>query len=279
MPELPEVEAGRRVAESVAAGRKIASVWCDDDHIVFSGVTPQHVKKALKGRRVEAVRRRGKQLWMELDRAPHPLFHFGMTGAFRTPDDVPLELASSPKAKEAPAWPPRFTKIHLMFDDGGELVMVNKRRLGRITLRAEPESEPPISKLGFDAVLDPPSPAEFVALVSKRTGNLKGLLFDQSFAAGVGNWIADEILYQAKLDPRRSAATLSPAEIRRMRSALLRIIGKAVDVNADKKSFPRGWLFHRRWGKQAGAKTAKGEKIKFLTLAGRTTAWVPSRQS
>lgn len=279
MPELPEVEAGRRVAESVAAGRRIESVWCDDDHIVFSGVTPRHVKRALTGRRVEAVRRRGKQLWMELDQAPHPLFHFGMTGAFRTPDDVPLELASSPKAKEAPAWPPRFAKIHLTFDDGGELVMVNKRRLGRITLRAEPEAEPPISKLGFDAVLDPPSPAEFAALVSRRSGNLKGLLLDQGFAAGVGNWIADEVLYQAKLDPRRSAGELSAAEIKRMRSALLRVVGKAVAVNADKKSFPRGWLFHRRWGKQAGAKTAKGERIEFLTVAGRTTAWVPEAQS
>jgi formamidopyrimidine-DNA glycosylase len=201
-----------------------------------------------------------------------------MTGAFRTPGDRPLELASSRGGGEGPDWPPRFAKIRLHFGDGGELVMVNKRRLGRIRLRALPELEPPISELGFDPLEDPPSAAEFTRLVARRTGVLKGLLLDQSFAAGVGNWIADEVLYQARLDPRRRASDLTPAESVRMRSALLRVVGKAVEVDADKRRFPRTWLFHRRWGKGEDARTAKGEPIEFLTLAGRTTAWVPGRQ-
>ena len=278
MPELPEVEAGRRLAERLAAGRRIRKVWCDDDRIVFDGVTPDQVRRTLKGRTVQAVRRRGKQLWMELDRAPHPLFHFGMTGAFRAPGDRPLKLASTRGVGESADWPPRFAKIRLHFDDGGELVMVNKRRLGRIRLRAVPEMEPPISDLGFDPLDDPPSPAGFAALLARRTGILKGVLLDQSFAAGVGNWIADEVLYQARLDPRRRAADLSAAEARRLRTALLRVINKAVEVNAEKSRFPRTWLFHRRWGKAGDAQTAKGEPIEFLTLAGRTTAWVPGRQ-
>ena len=99
--------------------------------------------------------------------------------------------------------------------------MVNKRRLGRIRLRENPPAEPPISDLGFDPIVDPPSPAEFARLLERRTGTLKGVLLDQGFAAGVGNWIADEVLYQAKLDPRRSAAELSSAEIRRLRTVLL----------------------------------------------------------
>ncbi|MCA9752451.1 MAG: hypothetical protein KC591_09685 [Gemmatimonadetes bacterium] len=277
MPELPEVEAGRRLAERVAAGRTILRVWCDEDPIVFDGVTPTHVRKALTGRRVRSVHRRGKHLWMTLDRAPHPLFHFGMTGAFRTPDTEPLVLASSGSRRDA-GWPPRFAKIRLELDDGGELVMVNKRRLGRIRLRENPPAEPPISDLGFDPIVDPPSPAEFARLLERRTGTLKGVLLDQGFAAGVGNWIADEVLYQAKLDPRRSAAELSSAEIRRLRTVLLRVVEKAVSVDADKKRFPRTWLFHSRWGREPLARTAKGEDIEFLTIAGRTTAWVPSVQ-
>ena len=97
MPELPEVERGRRVAEGEAAGRHIARVWCADDPIVFQGVAPAAVARALTGRRVLAVRRRGKQLWFELDAAPHPLFHFGMTGACHVPGARGLRYKSGPR--------------------------------------------------------------------------------------------------------------------------------------------------------------------------------------
>ncbi len=279
MPELPEVERGRRLAEGVARGRTIAKVWCDDDDIVFDGVTPAHVRRALKGAVVVTVERHGKQLWFELDRAPHPLFHFGMTGAFLTPGVAALKLASSPKKKNDDGWPPRFTKIRLTFDDGGELVMTNKRRLGRIRLRTDPRNEPPISGLGFDPLLDLPTPKRFLDLVQGRGAVLKGLLLDQSFAAGVGNWIADEVLYQSGLDPRRRADSLSKEETERMRKKLGVVIRHAVKVDAEKSRFPKSWLFHHRWGKDGDARTGRGEKIRFLTVAGRTTAWVPSVQT
>lgn len=284
MPELPEVEHGRRLAESALRGRRIRRVECDDDPIVFDGVPPREVAAALCGSVVEEVCRRGKQLWFRLDRPPHPLFHFGMTGAFHTRESTPLELASSARADlEAGGggdaeWPPRFTKIRIWAESGDELVMTNKRRLGRVRLRADPEDEPPISRLGFDPLLDPPTPAAFVKALESRVGNLKGLLLDQAFAAGVGNWIADEVLYQARVDPRRRACDLTSAEARRVRSRLVAIIRRAVEVDARKDRFPRTWLFHRRWGRKEGARTARGEPIEFIDLAGRTTAWVPSRQ-
>ncbi len=81
MPELPVVERGRKLVEEVAGERRITRVRCADDRIVYDAVTPARVRRALTGARVEAVRRRGKHLWLELDRAPHPLFHFGMTPA------------------------------------------------------------------------------------------------------------------------------------------------------------------------------------------------------
>ena len=277
MPELPEVECGRRTAEGVAVGRTIVSAWCDDDTIVFDGVAPRRFRRQLEGRTVRAVCRRGKHLWFELDERPWPLFHFGMTGAFRVPEVEPLRLQADPEKRDL-SWPPRFAKVHLTFDDGGELVFVNKRRLGRVRLRENPAAEPPISKLGFDPLLDLPSVGDFSDLVKRRSVTLKGLLLDQKFAAGVGNWIADEVLYQAKLDPRRRANELETRELKRLHGALRKIIERAVAVDAEKTRFPRGWLFHYRWGKDADATTPKGEKIEHIEVAGRTTAWVPAVQ-
>ncbi|HMB69084.1 MAG TPA: DNA-formamidopyrimidine glycosylase family protein [bacterium] len=277
MPELPEVEHGRRLAESVARGRVVRRVWCARDPIVLDGVSAARMRGALTGKRVKEVCRRGKQLWFRMDRPPHPLFHFGMTGAFVTPESAPLKLASSRSGPES-EWPPRFSKIRFFFEDGGELVMTNKRRLGRIRLREAPEDEPPISRLGFDPLLDLPGPRTFQRLLVRRTGNIKGLLLDQTFSAGVGNWIADEVLFQARIDPRREVGSLSIDEAEALRKKLRLVIRKAVEADADKSRFPKAWLFHRRWGRDPEAKTARGEKIEFLEVAGRTTAWVPAVQ-
>ncbi len=277
MPDLPGVERGRRLAASMAEGRSIAEVRCTEDPIVFDGVPPDIFQRALAHRRVHAVHRRGKQLWFELDRAPHPLFHFGMTGAFHTPVAEPLQLKSGPKAPHR-EWPPRFTKIHLQFDDGGELVMTNARRLGRILLRDDPLNEPPLSKLGFDPLLDLPSPAAFSKRLRARNAVIKSLLLDQHFSAGVGNWIADEVLYQAGIDPQRRASSLSDVEAKRLRTKLKAVVETAVEANASDADYPNRWLFHRRWGKLADAKTPGGEVIEHVTIGGRTTAWVPAVQ-
>lgn len=278
MPELPEVEFGRMVAERTALGRRIARVKCDEDRIVFEGVAPRTVARTLRGRTVTAVRRHGKQLWFELDERPWPLFHFGMTGAFRTREETPLRIESSPKEPDT-TWPPRFTKIHLWLDDGGELVMTNARRLGRIRLLEDPLGEPPLSKLGFDPLTGMPRLGEFRKLVAARGGAVvKGLLLDQGFAAGVGNWIADEVLFRAGIDPRRKAGALDADEVKALHGALRAVIKKAVSVDAQKDRFPRSWLFHVRWGKEKDATLPDGTPVEHMTVAGRTTAWAPSRQ-
>jgi len=278
MPELPEVEYGRQIAMKVAQGRRIVEARCADDPIVFEGVAPARFRRALVGRRVRAVRRHGKHLWFELDHRPWPCLHFGMTGGFHTAPGGPRVKLKSSRKRPDHAWPPRFTKLHLVFDDGGELVVADARRLGRIRLRQDPAHEPPISLLGFDAHRALPTPARFRELVRHRGAPLKALLLDQGFAAGVGNWIADEVLYQARLDPRRRASLLSDAEIERMRSALRHVMDTAVRLSNDSNRYPRGWLFHRRWGKNPRALTRTGERIRHITVGGRTTAWVPTRQ-
>ena len=106
MPELPEVEAARRVIQRVALGRRIVAVRCADDRIVFQGVSPAQVRRSLLGRRIRAVHRRGKHLWLELDRRPWPIFHFGMTGGFHSPAVKSVKLKSSGNKDRGPQWPP-----------------------------------------------------------------------------------------------------------------------------------------------------------------------------
>ncbi len=275
MPELPEVEHYRRVAHEVAVGRRVTEAFVAPDEIVLEGVAPARVAGALRDRVVTGTGRHGKHLWLELDRRPWVTFHFGMTGTLSSPRSTPLALASG--IDGGPSWPPRFTKLHLAFDDGGALAFTNARRLGRVRLREVPREEPPIAGLGFDPHLEMPPPAVFVDRVRRRSIPIKALLLDQSFAAGVGNWIADEALYQARIDPRRSASALSELESRKLRSVLRRILTQAVAVDARADEYPRSWLFHRRWGKKEGV-TLGGGVIEHLEIAGRTTAWVPARQ-
>jgi formamidopyrimidine-DNA glycosylase len=280
VPELPEVEAARRAVQKVATGRRIVEAHVADDPIVFEGVAPARVRRALVGRRVKAVRRHGKHLWLELDRRPWPCLHFGMTGGVHVPAGRAVRLVSDGHVSR-PDWPPRFTKLHLRFADGGELALADGRRLGRIRLRQDPAQEPPISVLGFDAWRALPTAARLHAMLRERNAPIKAVLLDQAFAAGIGNWIADEVLYQAGIAPKRRARTLSAAEARRLRAKIRSVIGRAVGAGSDSDRFPRWWLFHRRWGHRRGGPpvlTVRGEPIRHETVGGRTTAWVPTVQ-
>src|SRR5438552_11649085 len=233
MPELPEVETARRLATRALAGRRIVGVATVDDPIVYAGVSRRRLAAALRGRRVKAVGRKGKHLWLELDRRPWPAFHFGMSGSFRV---------YGPDAER-----PRYWKLELQTDDGARLALRDPRRLGRIRLLRDPAREPPISRLGFDVFGEMPEARELRALLSRRRGPIKAVLLDQGLFAGVGNWIADEALYQARISPHRPAARLKPAEVARLRRRLAAIVVLAVRVPAAEKDLPRGWLFHRRW--------------------------------
>jgi formamidopyrimidine-DNA glycosylase len=279
MPELPEVEAARRLLARAAVGRRIVAVQCARDPIVFQGVSPARVRQALLGRRVLAARRHGKHLWLELDRRPWPCFHFGMAGGIDVRGRRRARLVSEGHRSSDGIWPPRFCRLHLVLDDGGEVVFRDSRRLGRVRLRHEPRAEPPISLLGFDALRELPSLRELVALFAERAAPVKAMLLDQSFSAGVGNWIADEVLYQAGIDPRRRAHTLTAAEIARLRARLRSVLTTAVRLGADGDRFPAKWLFHTRWSKrQRNPLTVRGQRIRYLTVGGRTTAWVAEVQ-
>jgi formamidopyrimidine-DNA glycosylase len=262
MPELPEVEAARVLAEGVLLRKRIAEVAARADPVVFENAGPRRMVAALRGRRVEAVRRKGKHLWLELDRRPWPLLHFGMTG----------RLFSYREEGSRP----RHWRLELTVAGGTRLCFSDPRRFGRVRLQSDPLNEPPVSELGFDVLEGLPPAAVLQELLSRRRAPIKAVLLDQSLFAGVGNWIADEALYQSDLSPHRRADSLPLGEVSRLRTRLHAVVRHAVAVGADSERFPRTWLFHRRWDARppAGAK----ELIVRETIAGRTAAWVPSRQ-
>src|SRR5262245_31075147 len=222
------------------------------------------------------IRRRGKHLWFELDRRPWPSFHFGMTGGFHSPAVKTVKLKSSGTKNRAPNWPQRFWNLKLKSTGAGERWMTDARRLVRIGFRTDPRNEPPISLLGFDALHELPSSRKFHDLLHPRKAPIKAVLLDQGFSAGVGNWIADEVLYQARIDPRRRAHTLTARETARIRYRIGSVLRTALRVGADGDRFPKSWLFHYRWDR--GVPTARGEALRHQTIGGRTTAWAPAVQ-
>jgi formamidopyrimidine-DNA glycosylase len=273
MPELPEVERARRAIERAGEGRRIVrAIAADDALVIVPGA--RAVEDALHGKRIERVLRRGKWMWLELDAPPHVLVHLGMSGAWHVRGEVSLAYRTG--AKTTPSWPPRFAKLTLALDDGGELVLSDARRLGRVILRDDPTREAPIAELGFDPLLDMPTLKQLRDRMARRRGPIKGLLLDQTFSAGIGNWVADEVLYQAALDPRAEIGSLSDDEVKRLHAAIRKVVKIAVAKNAESDRFPRSWLFHHRWEK--GTRTAKGEPIRHIVVAGRTTAFVPTVQ-
>lgn len=295
MPELPEVETTCRTLKRVMRGKRIVTVVADlDDAIVFDRDKPAAVARALQGARVTGVGRRGKYFWLELSRKPWVVVHLGMTGNVRI-RKPPRRGARGEFVKawgglklwsEAAPDSPRamqgnilsHARLRITLDDGTEIAMTDPRRFGRIRLAQDPLNELPISKLGFDPLLDFPSARQLHTLLNRRRAPIKAVLLDQKVFAGVGNWIADEVLYQSRIAPHRMATKLSLAEVTRLRTKLLAIVRLAVARRADYSQYPHTWLFHHRWGRDASAAVAAGHPIAFDTVGGRTTAWVPELQ-
>jgi len=151
-------------------------------------------------------------------------------------------------------------------------------------LRSSPLTEPPISTLGFDPLISKPSRDEYASLVVKRKCPIKALLLDQSFNAGVGNWVADEILFHSGVHPERRCHTLTTEDIERLYENTTYVCKTAVDLDADSGRFPSHWLFKHRWnkGKKQGNEillsSGKMAKISWATVGGRTSAIVLAAQ-
>jgi formamidopyrimidine-DNA glycosylase len=261
VPELPEVEAYRRLAEDRALGREVAGVVAEDAWYLKGGIDAAAVSAALLGRRFVAARRIGKLLLLDTD-ADGPVvgLRFGMTGRLMVDGaDAVGELLYTSKADR-----PEWDRFSVRFADGGLLRMQDPRRLGGVAL------DPPEARLGADAATVGPG-----ALRAALTGSkapLKARLMDQSRLAGVGNLIADEALWRAGLDPRRPAGGLSDAEVRRLHKHLRAAIADLTDRGGSHTGDLR---VHRAPG---GRCPKDGTELQRDTVGGRTTWWCPKHQ-
>lgn len=277
MPELPEVETVRRTLASVLEGRKIVSAEFPPDSIVQSGLPEGTLLAACDGAQVEHVGRHGKYWWLELDRQPWIFGHLGMAGWIREIGQDSIRLREHGNAPfEDQQGRTRFLKMMLETDEGRRIVMTDGRRLARLWLAADAEQA--LSRVGPDMYNEPWSVDALAKKLKARNAPIKGLLLDQTLFCGIGNWIADEVLYQAGIAPRRSAGSLLENELEQLIAAIKAVLDHAVEVGANAEKYPESWLFHHRWGGAKGSDLIGGAEIRREPVGGRTTAWVPSRQ-
>jgi hypothetical protein len=149
----------------------------------------------------------------------------------------------------------------------------------RLLPGVDPLAQAPLSDLGPDALNEPMPLHAFGALLRGRAVPVKALLLDQTIISGIGNWVADEALYQAAVHPESRCCALDVDAIRRLHAAIGTVVTTAAAVEADSDRFPARWLFHYRWVKKAaGAEDALGRAISFATVGGRTSAFVADVQ-
>ena len=259
MPELPEVEAYRRMAER-ALHRPVAAVRVGDPRFVRGAATPRRVQRALTGRSFVAARRRGKLLVLDLDDGARLGLRFGMTGRLLVDGHAGVDrliYASDLGLR-------RWERFALDFAGGGGLVVSDPRLLGGVWL------EPDEDALGPDALAL--TPAQLRRVLDGSAAPLKARLLDQARVAGVGNLIADEVLWRAALAPHRRAGSLSAAEQRRLLHHLRRTLA---DLIARGGSHLGDLMPDRRVG---GTCRRDGADLRRGTVGGRTTWWCPAHQ-
>ncbi|MEV0272499.1 DNA-formamidopyrimidine glycosylase family protein [Hamadaea sp. NPDC050747] len=272
MPELPEVESARQVIDRYALGRVIADVD-DTDTYVCRPHMPGEIRSALLGRRLSAVHRRGKSMWCETtgagrSRKPGPLLglHLGMSGKIVVADRHGSEVDGGDYWERGRRQGDlRFTRFRLTFADGGFLALVDPRRLGRVRL------DPPVEKLGPDAAVV--TREEFQSAMSRGTAPVKARLLDQEALAGVGNLLADQALWTARIRPSRPVDEVSADDVDRLYDAVRESVG---DSLANGGVHTLSFIPARRAG---GTCPRCGAALQVGVVGTRTTWWCPVEQN
>lgn len=281
MPELPELEIVRDVLQRRLVGRRIMDVSLSPKGgpIVVRDLTGQGFREGLTGRTVESIQRRGKFLLLGLGTqiGPKPAGSRGkppLTLAVNPKLTGRLQL-SSPAGKKAG---PVHVTLHFKAPTE-ELRYVDQKRMGQLYLTAELASIPTFAEMGPDAL--EASPETFRTRLRRFRGEIKGVLSREQFLAGIGNAYADEILWQARLNPYRKVSTLSPEEIDRLYAAMnvtlresIEKVEAAMGENIHLK--PRYFFaVHMRGGKLC---PRCGGKVSEITAQGRITNFCRSCQ-
>lgn len=284
MPELAEVEHFRR-RWNEGIGDRVLRVFARKGKRVFRGESTAILVRDLGGARLEASHAHGKQLLFTFTRptrsvreqgpgsrrrqqsgSEQPIslgVHLGMTGALRV---------------EPPTHRPKKHDHLVLYQETRALVFTDPRLFGRIRFSAT--HEPAWWADLPTQVLSSGFTVQHVARFLERRARspIKPVLLDQRGFPGIGNWMADEILWRARIHPRRLAGTLLPAEVVRIRQETRFVCRGALRFVAPSFGDPPGsWLFVHRW-KDGGRCPATGVVLVRATIGGRTTCWSPALQ-
>ena len=266
MPELAEVEFFRKQWD-VGRNQKILAVRLHATKRVFRGTNPASLRQALTGARLLDSQAHGKQMLFRFSRNAWVGIHLGMTGTLHA---VPSRAASFS--------PDRHHHLVLCLAEWS-LVFTDPRQFGRVRLHRG-RAAPPWWKRLPPALLA----REFSLTVMEeflsrhRAAPVKAVLLLQAGFPGIGNWMADEILWQAGIHPLRPAGKLRPAETKKLHRTVKSVSRAALrTVGVDYGDLPRGWLFDRRWAR-GGQCPKDGAPLRHTVVGGRTTCWCPRCQ-
>lgn len=251
MPELPEVENFKQYFDSTSLHQRIISFSCLDERLLR--MASQTFREHLLGKSFINVDRIGKYLFIRTDGDRTLVMHFGMTGRLSYYKDA-IDR-------------PKFAHIVFSFGNGFHLGFENKRKFGWLDLTDSIESYKAEKKISDDA--RELSWGDFYSSLQNRRTFIKSVLLDQGVAAGIGNWMADEILYQARIHPESNVESLDMAHIKLIFDAMKNVIEVSIDKEAVYSDFPDDFLIHNR--KSEGICYHTGKSIQKIKVGGRST--------
>ena len=256
MPELPEVEGYRKYIEGTAMETRIRDVEVRDAHVLLNPT--EEFRNALKGNHFATTDRVGKFLFLNLHRGGTLLMHFGMTGSPRYYRDQEDE--------------PKFPRVIFHLENDFSLAFNCPRKLGRLKIGPSVATHvedrklgPDARTVGFDA---------FQERLSGRRTSIKNALMSQCIFAGLGNWMVDEILYQAKIHPEDRVNVLDEAALREVHAKMHHVIEVALEHEAHYPDFPAYFMIHSRWT-DAGRPEAATLELEKIKVGGRATYFDP----
>jgi formamidopyrimidine-DNA glycosylase len=272
VPELPEVETIVRDLADSLLGTRIQEVEVLRPDLI-EGEPAAGFASGLRGRRIERVERRAKNIVAALDDGRRLVVNLGMTGR--------LLLV-------APADPcPPHLGVRMALDDRRELLYHDVRRFGRLWRMDEAAWTEWEARLGLE-----PLSADFTAevlaeMMSRSRTPVKTWLMNQARVVGVGNIYASEALFRARVDPRRPARDVTPDEVARIRDAAVAVLEDAIafrgttfldyrDARGERGGFAARLQVYDREGEPC---VICGTKIERMVQAGRSTFFCPACQA
>jgi len=264
MPELADVEVIRQRLQSALRGATIASAQSRDRRILRPQ-TPRSFSRALTGRKVRSIARRGKWLRIELDDGFRLFSHLGMTGWW-----VERELDAPKQTSE---------RARLDLTRGARatsLRYLDSRRFGRLIASQDDIAQ--WRALGPDPLVDGIDVKALAAALARSRRAVKDAVMDQSILAGIGNILATEALWHARIDPRSSSDALPRADVGKLARGLGTALRRELSAR-EGATGPDEWQdVFAVYGRTGQPCPRDGSTLARVRIGGRTTTFCKTCQ-